>query len=639
MKQFSSLFFFLIGFSSISFAKDLKYPVSAIPPVLQENAHTVIRLNQQEVEIISEKSAVVKVTEVRTILNKNGEENAIFMEQYNPLNKISNLKGRVYNEVGEVIKKVSYDEIIDRSFITGYTMFDDNRVKYINPRVGNYPYTVEYSYEVELKQTLFLPTWYHNTTNISYENSVFKVETPTGFALKFKEYNLPKGVEKLTKDGKDYYQWSLSNLKATVDEPLSSVYSIDFPMVRLVSESFAVGESVGNAKSWKGLGQWANTLIDNKDLLPEETKNKVKELTSDCKTDFEKVKKIYEYVQQKTRYVSIQVGIGGWQPFDASTVDRLSYGDCKALSNYTKALLSAAGVKSYYTLVRAGGNSQAIDTTIATSQFNHAIVCVPTAKDTIWLECTSQRLPCGFNSDFTDDRDVLLIDGDNSRLAHTRVYSAAENCVTRTVKVTIEDEESGSAEVNAKYIGLSSDKISHIYHADAADQLKYTAQRIKLPSFSLKDFKYVEHRSRTPYFDENLNLTFSNYIRKMGDNLLLTVNFMNKQTEIPDKVRNRKTDMAIRRDELETDTVIYQLPKGFVVTGLPENSNIENKFGKYSASTTQKGDKLTYIRRFELQKGVFPPQAYSEFREFLEEISTQDCAVVSLKKEVTTTTK
>jgi hypothetical protein len=337
--------------------------------------------------------------------------------------------------------------------------------------------------------------------------------------------------------------------------------------------------------------------------------------------------------------VSIQVGIGGWQPFEASTVDRLSYGDCKALSNYTKSLLTAAGIKSYYTLVRAGEDSHAIDTTITASQFNHAIVCVPLPKDTVWLECTSQRLPCGFNSDFTDDRDVLLIDGENSRLAHTRVYTAQENCVSRTANVSIVDEESGSASVKTRYVGLSSDYVSQISRADAADQLKYTTQRIKLPSFSLTNFKYNEHRSRTPYFDEELNLTFANYIRKMGDNILLTVNFMNKLTELPDKVRNRKTDMSIRRDELETDTVIYQLPKEFIVTGLPENSTIENKFGKYTTNTTQKGDKVIYVRRFELKKGNFPPEAYSEFREFLEEISTQDCAVVSLKKVETTTTK
>jgi len=52
--------------------------------------------------------------------------------------------------------------------------------------------------------------------------------------------------------------------------------------------------------------------------------------------------------------VSIQIGIGGWQPFDASTVQRLSYGDCKALANYMKTLLEAVGLSANYCLVNAG---------------------------------------------------------------------------------------------------------------------------------------------------------------------------------------------------------------------------------------------------------------------------------------------
>jgi len=614
-------------------AKELKYPVSEIPAALKENAHTVFRLYQQEVEIKSEKSAMVTITEVRTILNKNGEKNSYFHDYYDSMSKIINLKGKLYDEQGKQIRSFGADDIIDCSGISGYSMYEDNRVKSIDPKYLTYPFTVEYSYQIDLKQTFELPSWNHGSENTSYENSSFVVKTPVGYSFRYKEYNLSKGVVKTSQDGKDIYTWSLTNLKARSDEPMSSRTTKDFPLVQLAPNKFDVGETTGSCESWKKIGEWASTLNSGKDKLPEATVAKMKEITANCKNEIEKVKKVYEYMQQKTRYVSIQIGIGGWQPFDASVVDKFSYGDCKALSNYTKALLASIGIKAYYILVKAESESDNIDESFPSSQFNHVMVCVPLEKDTVWLECTNQRLPCGFNGDFTDDRQVLLVDGENSRLVHTRTYPASENCISRHSNVNLTDETSGVAEVKAVYKGLCYDEILPIYYADNADKKKMATQRIELPSFTLDKFSYTEDRDRTPSFDENLNISISNYIHKLvSDISLLPLNFMNKLTSIPEKVRNRKTDMCIRRPYMENDTVVYQLPKEYQVTELPEQSEIISKFGKYTASSTFKGNLISYIRHFELIKGIFPPEAYSEFRDFLEQISTADGAVASLKR-------
>lgn len=624
-----SLFCMAIGGSVL--AKEIKYPVVDIEPALKENAHTVIRLYQQELEVQSEKSAVVRITEVRTILNKNGDSNAEFEETYDPMNKITSVKGKIYNEVGEVIRRIGFDDIIDRTSIDGYSLFDDNRVKYIKPGIVVYPYTVEYVYEVQLRQTLFLPSWSHGLLNTSYENSSYTIKVPAGYGIRFKEYNLPGGVVKSTQDGKDVYAWSLTGLPARTSEPMSSYRSPNFPLVRVVSNNFAVGDSRGSAESWRDLGIWASELIAGRDQLPEATIAKMKELTASCKTEYDKVKVIYEYMQKKTRYVSIQVGIGGWQPFPAETVDRLSYGDCKALTNYTKALLSAVGITSYYTLVKAGSSGSVIDDSFPSSQFNHVILCVPVAKDTMWLECTSQRSPCGFNGDFTDDRMALVVDKENSRLVHTRVYPASQNQITRMCRVSLKDEESGSAGVKASYCGLSYDDVSSIYYADAVDKPRLISQNIHLPSFTLAGFSYKEHRGPTPVFDESLSLDIRNYMRKTGDNLLLPVNFLNRLTSLPDKVRGRKSSMSIRRASVETDTVVYTLPKGFVIDALPAKSEIATAFGRYESNTVASGATITYVRRLELYKGDFPAADYKLFRAFLEQVSVSDDAVVSLR--------
>ena len=144
--------------------------------------------------------------------------------------------------------------------------------------------------------------------------------------------------------------------------------------------------------------------------LSESTINEIQELVKNENSKIDKAKKIYQYVQDKVRYISVQVGIGGWKPFNASEVDKSSYGDCKALTNYTMSLLKAANIKSNYSLVYAGNSQRNIEGDFTSIQGNHVILNIPQdTKEDIWLECTSQKMPFGFIGDFTDNRDVLVI--------------------------------------------------------------------------------------------------------------------------------------------------------------------------------------------------------------------------------------
>ncbi|MFM2292142.1 MAG: hypothetical protein RIS29_1955 [Bacteroidota bacterium] len=614
-------------------AKELKYAVSDIPESLKQNAHTVYRVHDVELEIKSTRSATLKITEARTILNKNGEDDAYYNENSDPLNKITSVRARIYDATGKLVKTLGNADLQDHSAIAEFSLYDDNRVKYMDPKYLQYPFTVEYTSEMTLNQTLFLPSWSHGAENTAYEQSSFKVSTPLDYELRYKEYNIACKANKNVSDGQVIYTWALNNLKAQTDEPLSDSDNPDYPIVILAPKAFEIGNTKGSSETWKDLGLWTSNLISNKDYLPEATVKKIQTLTSDCKNDFEKVKKVYEFMQQKTRYVSIQIEIGGWVPIDAETVDKYSYGDCKALSNYTKALLKAAGIKAYYCRARAGSYTRQIDANFPSSQFNHAIVCVPLPSDTIWLECTSQRLPAGYNGDFTDDRDVLLIDGENSRLVHTRKYSENENAVTKKSIINILDANNGSMEVSAHYTGLPYEDILPIFCADNTDRNKRVSERIHIPSFTLNKCDYTEHKGRTPSFDEHLSITLTNPIKTVtSDIALLSLNIMNKLTHIPEKVRNRRTNFSIRRPEVESDTVVFNLPKSYEITELPAKSEILSKFGKYTAIVTKKdNNQIEYIRNLHLLKGRYLAEDYVAFREFLEEISSQDNAIASLK--------
>ncbi len=140
-------------------------------------------------------------------------------------------------------------------------------------------------------------------------------------------------------------------------------------------------------ESWRNFGSFVYQLIKGKDILPDAIKAKVHELVSNAHSDKEKIDKLYEFFQRSTRYVSVQLGIGGWEPYNAAYVAGKGYGDCKALANYMQSILKEAyRILLYARLCRRTTVMQETGNRIISSQqFNHVILLYPSARDTTCL--------------------------------------------------------------------------------------------------------------------------------------------------------------------------------------------------------------------------------------------------------------
>ncbi len=223
-------------------------------------------------------------------------------------------------------------------------------------------------------------------------------------------------------DSPTQLQYEANNIVAEKYEDYTPATKV-FPRVMMGLENFNLEGVDGTAKNWKEYGKWfsENILIGTTNLS-EEAKAKIKTLVGTETDPIKKAKIVYKFVQEKSRYVSVQVGIGGFKPMLASDVDRLGYGDCKALSNYTRALLEVVGVPSYYTELYGDRDIRDIEADFFSIQGNHVILCVPHKDESIFLECTSQDDPFGFQANFTDDRDVVVMKPEGGEIIHTKKY-------------------------------------------------------------------------------------------------------------------------------------------------------------------------------------------------------------------------
>lgn len=634
MKQIIlSLLLLIIVFQS-SAIEDNNWSTSNIPQELLVKAIAVGRNAEITVTVFANGSVEEYVKIATTVLNENGERFGYFVEPYDKYSSISGLEGVVFDKNGKKIRKIKYEEFVDISAIQGFSIYEDNRLKVANPRVGDYPYTVVYEYKKKHKSFFAIPGWQvYRGTNFSIQNSSYKLVLEKGAIVNYKGNEKFK-IEPIVTEEKNFKSilWSIQNQPALEDEPLSVSFTELSPILKVAPLKFSMNGFDGANSSWHEFGNWSYNLGKGRNTLPEATVEKVNSIIGDANNDFEKAKRLYEYMQGKVRYVSIQVGIGGFQPFPAETVDRLSYGDCKALTNYMKSLLDVSGIKSYYCLVKAGDDSPNIDKSFVCSQFNHAFLMLPLNKDTLYLECTSQNLPFGYNGTFTDDRDILVIDSTNSYIKHTNVYSKEKNKTTNSFLFQLDNDLNATVIQQSRYIGVATEPIRNLKEIKPEKQRDIIVKRFKLRQVKITKLNYNETKDVVPVIEENIEYVIPQIAQLTNNNsILLPFNQVTQMNDLK-RVNNRKSDICIRRSEIQIDTIKYFLPKNLNADVLPAPNSISSQFGSYKLEVDVKNNTITFIKTIEWKKGVYKPTEYSDLIQYQRKINEMDRQVILLKR-------
>ncbi|PWK17465.1 uncharacterized protein DUF3857 [Arcicella aurantiaca] len=612
-----------------------QWAVSKIPTELTEKAHAVIRLSETFFTVKNLGEATEKNHYVITILDENGLQNASMTIFYDKLSKVNDFEGVLYDAKGEKVKKLKNDDIQDGSANSEGTLFSDNRYKHGAFKYAVFPFTVEFSYETTTKNMLFYPSWFpqEDEENVSVESSLFKIKMPLGMELRYKLLNGMSNPNIENVEGGKSYTWLAKGLKTYENEPYSPKWTQFGVGVLTAPTDFEIEDYKGSAKTWKDLGEFDNLLAKNRDVLPENIKQEVQKLVVGINDPMLKTKKVYEYLQSKTRYISIQLGIGGWQPFEAKQVAEKGYGDCKALSNYTKTLLKNVGIESFYASIKGGSGQRDVQTDFPSQQFNHVILCVPMKTDTVWLECTSQTNPFGYLGTFTSDRYALLATPEGGKLVKTTTYKATDNQQNRKIEVNLADDGNATAEATTIFTGiLQEDYADMTTVLSIDDQKKALYKTIAIPSFELNKFSIQEEKKRIPSATVKLSLAVRKCASKSGTRMFLNPNLMSVENSIPPTSdKPRVHEVELKNTYIETDTVTYILPKNIQVEAKPEAVKLESKFGTYYAENQIKDGKLFYIRKFVRNRGKYPATAYAEMIDFYKKIAKADKSQVVLK--------
>lgn len=612
-------------FSIVStFSQKTNYSSLFIPSELKENANAVIRDNSIEITIEDVDQMVVRKREVITVLNKLGNRFSSISEHYDNDTKITKLSAVIYDAFGSQIKKYSKSKFLDVSAVSGGTLYSDSRVKHVDYTPVSYPYTVLFESEYKTSSTGFIPSWFPiQGYSLSVEKSSYSLHNPKHFTVRKKEKNFNSYAVENVSDEFDV-KYSIINQEVIKYENSSPMSINTMPYLLVGINQFALKNILGKADNWSEFGKWRYEYLKNgNDELSDDIKTRVRELVKDVTDPIEKAKIVYAYMQNKTRYISVQEGIGGWKPIPANEVDKVSYGDCKGLTNYTKTLLDAVGVKSHYSVIWAGDQKRDVEKDFFGMQGNHVILNIPNNGDDIWLECTSQTMPFGFLGDFTDDRNVLVMTPEGGVIKRTPAYKNEYNLQELKAKVQLEENGSLTASLNRVSKGIQYDDKSYYETFSKEELIKRYKSRVWSYNNNLEiaSVDLINDKEKV-VFKEDLKVSIKNYASVNEQEYLFRVNVFNRGSFVPKRYRSRKLPLKVSRGYKDVDAYEFTIPKGYVLGELPSEKVLTTKFGTYKVTFTKIDDtSFKYHKTIVIKEGVYPKEDYKTYRSFRRSIA------------------
>lgn len=553
--------------------------------------------------------------------NEKGERLGIFAEVTDKFSAISSFSGTVESG-GKVIRKLKKQDITTVQY--SQSLIDDTYANFFSPDAP-YPYTVEYNYVITVSKAVatfpsFVPV---SRPDIPVGSASYSITMPSDQKLNFKASDDPV----VTSDGKTgTWKWEWKDVPGYKDEDNMPPVTEIVPFVFAGPVDFAYDGSRGRQDSWNDVGQWLYSIFPADSALPDDLRARVHAMTDPVPDTVGKIRALYDYLHDNTRYVSIQLGIGGYAPMSPSEVCRTGYGDCKALSFLMRQMLDEIGIRSKYFIVNTD-RPDLFSGYTSIGQMNHAMLCVPMQKDSLWIECTNQDFPLGFRHDGVAGHQVVLVDSQGGTMVRASSYpdSLSHRSDSIRVRITELSQTAGRTQCDVRvrrhcnlddatqYIKLQQKPRKQIV-SFFADDFDCLMENLNITSIRDNFKDYTGQEGYYPTVTADFSFTSPNIARNTAGRIFLPLApaqyrlRYQKTPRVHNFVRNAHTDIEIVTE--------YEIPEGYRVEVLPEASGEECFCGGYSVGAAVNGNTVTTRYRITLDRCNAPAPDYLFWKDF-----------------------
>ena len=589
--------------------------LASVLPAASQTVDAIVEQSVTEVDCRDMRNTRISEQRVYRLMHERASDMAQFAIGCSKWQKLTDFNGQVTDATGKVIRKFKKGDLKRSDLSSGFA--DDIYTLMLDYTPPSYPITIEFNWATEANNGNFgFPTFAPvEAYNTQVDHASYVLTVPAQMACRYLCRNTADQVIQSTlSDGRIRYEAHMDNLPAIDSEPYSPSARETLPHILWAPGKFELHGVSGDMTTWQGFGAWIHSLLKGQQELSPEFKAQLHAMTDTCSTDRSKVEVIYNYLAQTTRYVSIQLGIGGWQPFPASEVCRTGFGDCKGLSNYLCAMMHEVGIPANYVIIR--NDQRPLVTEFPSNQFNHAIAQVPLPGDTLWLECTASAfVPLGYVHDGIAGNDALLIDDNGGHLVKLPAYTPEQNVSYNKAHVTLQNDGSAKVDVDMRYECRQYEDMLPLMSRTEQQRRDAMLSGINLSAVTLGDFTFTEHKQSytTPHIDVSMQLETRKLANITGSRMFVPVGIFHKIT-VPRALQQRVQPVSIGYGYVDIDTLVVNIPEGYEVETLPQSSSEVTPLGELSQTFEAAGNTVTVVTRHLMRDGRYPATDYATLR-------------------------
>jgi hypothetical protein len=634
---FLRIFFFLLFLLTaiLGYAKsDYRWDIHLIADSLKENANAVIRFSDTKFTLKSSDLGIETRIVAISVLNNDGLRNAHFIEYGNQYKTIKKFTADIYDKNGKKIKNYKFSDLTKVKISDDLTT--DWYVNYVNIAFPPSPFTIVYTYEIEWKKSImFLPAFYPlGSFNLSLEKATHTITIPTSMHLLMYKYDPDFLIKTDTISTQNTtYISSLCSKKALTYENYAPNLHKLIPYIQFAPQNFKYENTQGSNESIESIGQWQYNLIKTQTILSEDQQKLVHEITKNFQTDYEKVKALYEYIGNNTRYESIQLGIGGYQPIQASEVLKVGFGDCKGLSILMQSMLEVIGIKSYFTVIKSDTTDKYLtDNFFGFLSCNHAILQVPLNNDTLWLEMTSNLIPFGYVHSNIAGHDAILISEKGGKKVRLPEYAIDHSIDTQNANIIIHPDLNATVQFNRELHVNYYNKFKGLTNQPQNKSVDFVRSNVFFPQATITNLHIENNKNPLPF----LRLTYDIHIPSYGINtnsrLFIPINPFRNKNLLSKSKKTRINDFCIEDNTNFIDTYSITIPTDYIIESIPAKINISSKFGILQSDISANGNLIEINQKLQIFEGSWNKAEYEDFLEFIKIVEENYKRDIIIKK-------